>query len=402
MHSLIRPDDYWSLWAVMIAGTGLSIWLEQSYRWAARISAPVLALVMAMSLSNLRLMPTTSPAYDFVGDYLVPLAIPLLLFRANAVRIVRETRWMFVAFHVSALGSVLGALLAVGLLHDRVPHAEQAAGIMTASYTGGGLNFMAVKESFDVPEGVTNPLLVADNFVMAGTFVVLLAMAGSRWFRRHYPHPHSREADVAGARNLAAEHWTRKGISLLDLAKLLMTAFIVIALAHGLERVIEALYHPGPDASLGLRMGRALLTNPFVLITGLSLAAATLLHRPLARINGPEEIGSYLLYLFLFVIGLPADLGEVLFNVPMFFVFCALMAVTNVAVTLLVGKVLRFNLEELLLCVNASLGGPPTAAAMAIARGWPRLVLPGLLIGIWGYVIGTTLGIALVEWLKRV
>ena len=79
MNSLIRSDDAWALWAVIIAGTAGSIWLEQTYRWAAKISGPVLALVIAMTLSNIGIMPTKAPSYDFIGDYLVPLAIPLLL-----------------------------------------------------------------------------------------------------------------------------------------------------------------------------------------------------------------------------------------------------------------------------------------------------------------------------------
>jgi uncharacterized membrane protein len=57
--------------------------------------------------------------------------------------------------------------------------------------------------------------------------------------------------------------------------------------------------------------------------------------------------------------------------------------------------------EELLLAMNATLGGPPTAAAMPISAGWPKLVLPGLLIGFWGYVIGTPAGVMVVEWFKR-
>jgi uncharacterized membrane protein len=59
-----------------------------------------------------------------------------------------------------------------------------------------------------------------------------------------------------------------------------------------------------------------------------------------------------------------------------------------------VGKLFRLNLEHLALSVNATLGGPPTAAAMAISMGWSRLVLPALLIGIWGYAIGTAAGLA--------
>ena len=83
------------------------------------------------------------------------------------------------------------------------------------------------------------------------------------------------------------------------------------------------------------------------------------------------------------------------------------------------------RLEKLVIAINANLGGPPSAAAMAISAGWPRLVLPGILIGIlvgiligiltgiligilpgiligiWGYVIGTPVGILIVEWCLR-
>jgi uncharacterized membrane protein len=77
------------------------------------------------------------------------------------------------------------------------------------------------------------------------------------------------------------------------------------------------------------------------------------------------------------------------------------MALTNLAVTLGLGKLLKIDLEELLLCVNATLGGPPSAAAMALAKGWSNLIVPALLVGIWGYVIGTFLGVLMGESLRR-
>jgi uncharacterized membrane protein len=148
-------------------------------------------------------------------------------------------------------------------------------------------------------------------------------------------------------------------------------------------------------------MLQVLATNKFVLLTGVSLAVATVFHRSLATVNGPEELGSYLLYIFLFCIGLPADFLAVLFNVPLFFVFCFIIAAVNLVFTLAVGKLLGLNLEHLLLCSNATVGGPPTAAAMCISKGWASLVLPAILVGIWGYVIGTPLGLFVVESLRR-
>jgi uncharacterized membrane protein len=401
MNSLIHASDTFTLWAVILTGTALAIWTEQTFRWGAKLTAPVLALGLAMILSNLGIMPADSPVYDFVGAYLVPLAIPLLLFRASVVHIARRAGVVFLVFHISSLGTILGAFLATALLRGRVPQVEHAAGIMTGSYIGGAINFFAIKESFRVPETITNPLLVADNFVMALLFLLLLGIATHRFFLRSYPHPHSSSADAETARNRAAEHWRRKDIGLLDLAQSLAVAFLVVALAELVGRWIKGQFAVSPDSSPWLQMLHVMATNRYVLITSASLAVATLWHSRLSRIHGPEEIGGYLLYVFLFVIGLPADLKAVLFNVPMFFLFCAIMAGTNLVFTLAVGRLLRLNLEELLLCVNATVGGPPSAAAMAISMGWSNLVLPAILVGIWGYVIGTPLGILLAEILLR-
>jgi uncharacterized membrane protein len=90
----------------------------------------------------------------------------------------------------------------------------------------------------------------------------------------------------------------------------------------------------------------------------------------------------------------------VISKVPLMFVFCTIMAVCNVALTFLVGRILKFNLEDMALAINASLGGPPSAAAMAVSMGWSKLVLPGLLAGLWGYTIGTALGLMVTESLR--
>jgi uncharacterized membrane protein len=403
VNPLISPDDHATLWALIAAGTALAIWLEQTYRWAARLSGPVIALLIAMLLSNTRIVPTDAPAYDFVGAWLVPIAIPLLLFRANLREIARTGWKLLVAFHLAAIGTLIGTILAVWLLHGRLGATDSAhaAGLMAASYIGGGVNMLAVKASYNVPPNLFNPLVVADNFVMAGFFIIILSIGASRWFRAHYPHPHTLEASTAEAENLAAKHWQRKGIGLLDIARSLAFAFAVVAIATGLGRAAKGVLGDGTHASMKMQMLTILCTNRFVLLTGVSLLFATVFARWLVKINGPEELGAYLLMLFLFTLGLPADLVTVLQQAPILFIFCAIIATMNVAFTLAAGKLLRLNLEELLLAMNATLGGPPTAAAMAISAGWPKLVLPGLLIGLWGYVIGTPVGVMVVEFFRR-
>ena len=91
----------------------------------------------------------------------------------------------------------------------------------------------------------------------------------------------------------------------------------------------------------------------------------------------------------------------VLVQSPLLFVLCTIMAAGNLAATLLLATLFRLDLEDIVLSVNATVGGPPTAAAMAVSRGWTRLILPGLLAGLWGYVIGTPLGLMVHAMLAR-
>lgn len=393
MDTLIAPENVWPVWALIVVGTAVCIHLEQTRRWAAKLSGPVLALLLGMFLSNLRIMPAGGPAYDVVEDYLVPVAIPLLLFRANVARILRETGPMLLAFHIASVGTVLGAFLAAFIFRGSFAQVAEVAGIMTGSYIGGAVNFVAIKDSYGIGENLTNPLLVADNFIMAGMFAALLIMAGNKFFRRHYPHPHSLQGDKEDVAALAARHWRPKEMSLLDIATALAIAFAVAGISTLISGALKA--------QIESKILQSVITNRYVWITFLTVALTTAFHRRTERIHGAEDIGMYLLYLFFFVIGLRADLVEVVRNVPVLFAFCLVIALTNLAFTLVVGKMLRLNLEELLLSVNATLGGAPSAAAMAISRGWSNLVLPGLLAGIWGYVIGTFVGILVAEALRR-
>ena len=216
-------------------------------------------------------------------------------------------------------------------------------------------------------------------------------IAGSRFFLKHFPHPHTRDDPAAGG---ADPQETPATLTVTGLAAALAFSFAVVALAMGLGQIHAELVSCGRGGGhRGLGFCRRSLTNKFVLITGVSLAAATFFPRRLRQLHGYERLGFYLLYVFLFSIGLPADLRTVLVQSPLLFVFCTIMAAGNLLATLGLGKLFRLDLEDIVVSVNATVGGPPTAAAMAVSRGWTRLVLPGLLAGLWGYVIGTPLGL---------
>ena len=86
---LIRPEQDFAIWAVLIGLAGFGFWCER-FPWGRKYSGVILLITAAIVLANLRIIPTAAPVYDVVWDYLVPIAIPLLLFHADLKRIFKE------------------------------------------------------------------------------------------------------------------------------------------------------------------------------------------------------------------------------------------------------------------------------------------------------------------------
>ena len=99
-----------------------------------------------------------------------------------------------------------------------------------------------------------------------------------------------------------------------------------------------------------------------------------------------------LIYLFLFVIGVPANIYTVISKAPLFLILTFIMVVVNMLFCFLGARLLKFDLEDAIIASNANIGGPTTAAGMAISQGWARLVGPAMLVGTLGYVIGNYAG----------
>ena len=81
------------------------------------------------------------------------------------------------------------------------------------------------------------------------------------------------------------------------------------------------------------------------------------------------------------------------------FLFAALILSVHLVVILVAGRLLRLDLSEIVIASNANMGGPTTAAAMAVARRWNTLITPAILCGTLGYAVATFIGAAVGRWL---
>lgn len=395
-ESLIAADDTWGLLTVMCLGVFFSIWLEQKYQWASKISGAIIALIFAMILANFGIIPTSCVLYDdIVWGVVVPMAIPMLLLQCNLKKIWTETGRMLVIFLIGAVGTTVGAFLAYFLLKGPFGSAEdlaRVASMMTGSYIGGGVNFAAMASQYAAGDDLTAAATVADNLLMAAYFFALIAFASSKFFRSRFSHPLIDEVEAGvskeAAQTQAAAFWSRKDISLKDIALNVAYAVTIVFVS----RIIANLFAGFEITNAVMNFVVRFLGSQYVWITTLSVIVATFATEKVEALHGSQEVGTYLIYLFLFVIGVPANIYTVLTKSPLLLVLTAIMVCVNMLFCFIGAKLLKFNLEDAIIASNANIGGPTTAAGMAISQGWTALVGPAMLIGTLGYVIGNYMG----------
>ena len=378
--SLIAPEQHWALWAVLLSAAAFGLWAERT-RWGSKLSGAVIAIGATFILSNLRIIPVSAPAYDVVWGYFVPLAIPLLLFRANILRILKEAGPTLLAFMAGGVGTVLGTLLAYRLI-PLGPEGHKLAGIFCATYIGGSMNYVAASQALDLQSAdLLTAGIAADNLVMTLYFLVLFALPSVGFLRSKYIRRVEVTADGdAGTETEIASRGSRIQVTHIAIAVALSAT--LCAVGYGVARLMG--------------IGSAAI----LVITALTVFLATVFPSRLSGLTGADAMGTLLMQVFFAAIGASANIAVVVREGAMLFVFAGLILTIHLAFILIAGRLMKLDLIEIVVASNANMGGPTTAAAMAVARRWDTLVTPAILCGTLGYAVATFVGTAVGNWLR--
>lgn len=393
MKTLFAADDVMILWAIIVIFSSLSIYLELKYKWAAKVSGAIIALIFALLLSNFKVIPTESIVYDQVWGFIIPLALPLLLFQIDIKAIWKESGRLLGIFLLSSVGTVAGTFAAFFLLKEHIPYLDKLSAMMSASYIGGGVNFAAMALKFNPPKDVMSAAVVADNLMTALFILTLMAIPTIRFFRNKFNTPHIDEVEgtqIAGR----DDYFSRKEISLLDIALNFGAAFFIVAVSFKLSAFMTDIL-PKADGNILYEMFTSLVTDKYLILTTFTFVLLLLFPKFFKQLNGSNEFGTFLIYLFFFVLGIPASIPLIIQTAPLLLLFVFIIAMLNLVISLVAGKFIGADLEEILLASNANIGGPTTAAALAIAKGWHKLIGPILVVGTLGYIIGNYIGTAI-------
>ena len=375
---LIAADNTLLLLSALVVLVAVGFAAEKT-RWGRALSAPLFILFGAMLLSNVGVIPYSAPMYGTVSSVIVPMAIPMLLLRADLKKVFAESGPMLLAFTVAVVLTVVGAYVGAFLI-DLGEYEAQITGVLAASYIGGSVNFVATSQAVEFNDSSTYVATLSADAVGAVLFLLLLMSLPALGFaRRAMP---SRFIDVEQNEAIDPNAHLASDDSSFDLPKAingLALSLLICAVSQGIVTLFNT-----PNLFI-------------IIITVLALLVANFGKPLLKHVQAEFEIATFMMYVFFAVIGAGADLGQVLGAALPATLFLVVLILVHLGLLLLVGRLLRLDLAEAMVASNACILGPPTAAALAASRGWRELVMPGMLVGILGYSIGTFIGVGIYQ-----
>ncbi|KAJ0042026.1 hypothetical protein Pint_17521 [Pistacia integerrima] len=366
-YPVISPDDHWGTWTALFAAGAFGLWSEKT-KIGSMVSAALVSTLVGLAASNLGIIPYEAPAYSMFLEFLLPLSVPLLLFRADLRRVIRSTGTLLFAFLIGSVATIVGTVVAFRLVPMRSLGEDswKIAAALMGSYIGGSINYVAISEALGVSPSVLAAGVAADNVITAIYFMILFALASK------IPP----EASAASGVEMDTESNSGGKTPVLQTAMALAISFAICKTATYITKLfgIQGGNLPG--------------------VTAIVVLLATVFPKLFANLApAGDTIALVLMQVFFAVVGASGSIWNVINTAPSIFLFALVQVLVHIAVVLGLGKLFRFDLKPLLIASNANIGGPTTACGMATAKGWGSLIVPGILVGIFGIGIATFLGI---------
>lgn len=334
---------------------------------------------LPMLASTFGIIDPKSTIYQQITNHLLPGALLLLLLAVDIKAIARLGKPALVMFFAGSVGIVAGAPV-VFLIFKPWIGAEfwSGFGALSASWTGGSANMIAVKEALDVPDTVFPHMVIVDTIVPYMWMGALVGLAGWQKAFDRFNHSDRRILDELTKR--ASLDSSQKTVNSLPMTiAIFLFAYLGSRLAQS-----WAVYLPVIKDVISTYAWTIILVSVFGILLSLS---------PVRKLEtyGSTRIGYLILYFVLTTIGAKANIsniGSTLVLIAAGFVLVLIHAV----VLLLTARSIKAPMFLVATASQANIGG--VASAPIVAEIYqPGLASVGLLLAILGNIIGTYFGI---------
>jgi len=395
--SLIRPDDAWGNWFVLLGTASASQVLGKTTSLGRLLGPPVTAMALTFALATVGILnPGGTDAAQSLQTLALQLATPLILLGADLQGdTLKRCGPLLVSFAVASVATsvacVAGWKLAGPALQAALGPRDGLilAAALLAKNIGGGINYVAVCSSLRASPTAVAAGLCVDNLFALLYFPATSALASGR---------RDIVTEGGGGGGTAIMHDTRAGAVNKNEASGSAGTITV-------ESISSVLWLAAGLSWMGRKLGKQTAALPVTTVLTVLLASSRAVPSKWMEPIRPaaECLGTAGLYVFFATAGAPGVAVAESVRASLLPLSAFLMSLYSIHAFVLVachkigGEKMfggAFLPQRLLVASSAAIGGPATAVALAQAANWNSLKVPSLIVGNIGYAIATFCGLA--------
>ncbi|MCK0162218.1 DUF819 domain-containing protein [Allomuricauda sp. F6463D] len=342
---------------------------------------------------------SSSNTYFVASRYLLPAALILMTLSIDLKAILNLGSKALIMFLTGTVGIVIGGPIAILIVSIFSPETVGGVGpdavwrglaTIAGSWIGGGANQAAMLEVFQYNQESYGGMVLIDIVVANLWMAIILLGVGKtkkidRWLK----------ADTSSIEELKEKvsTYTEKITRVTTLNDYIMLSFFAFA-GVGIAHFI------GHHFSIFLQNNFEIVRNPEKILSSLSseflwmVVFATMIGIGLSFTKaknyegaGASKIGGLFIYILVATIGMKMDLGKVMENPGLIAIGLVWISI-HAGLLILMAKIIKAPFFFLAVGSQANVGGAASAPIVA-AEFHPSLTSVGILLAVFGYVVGT-------------
>lgn len=340
-----------------------------------------------------------SQLYYIASRFLLPAALVLMTLSIDLKAVFNLGPKALIMFLAGTLGIIIGGPIAVLLVSFVSPETVGGVGpdavwrglaTLAGSWIGGGANQAAMLEIYEFNTKNYASFVIVDIVVANIWMAILLLGIGKnekidKWLKADSSAIETLKDKVS---NYAAK--INRNPTLPDLMVILSIAFVVVGASHfGADLISEYLINNFDAVSDKTSAMSSFGSQFFWMITIATILGILLSFTKLKSYEGAgaSKIGSVFIYILVASIGMKMNLTQI-FDNPGLLIVGLIWMVIHVIILIAIAKLIKAPFFFLAVGSQANIGGAASAPIVAAAFH-PSLATVGVLLAVFGYVVGT-------------
>jgi uncharacterized membrane protein len=342
---------------------------------------------------------STSQLYFIASRYLLPASLVLMTLSIDLKAIFNLGPKALIMFFTGTAGIIIGGPLAILLISTFSPETVGGVGpdavwrglsTLAGSWIGGGANQAAMLEIYEYNPDLYGGMVLVD-IVVANLWMAIILFGIGRnekidsWLKAD-------DSAITDLKNKVANYAASvtRNPSLADLMIMLAIAFGAVGIAHLGADWISAVLVENFEVFNDKKSALASFASSFFWMISIATAIGIVLSFTKFKTYegaGASKIGSVFIYILVATIGMKMDLTMVFDNPGLIGIGLVWMGI-HAGLLILVAKLIKAPYFFLAVGSQANVGGAASAPVVAAAFH-PSLATVGVLLAVFGYVVGT-------------